>query len=104
VSESAAAARARPVPLWRWALNSFIYAGLGTLGLLVSSIPVAYAFSRLRWRGRDAVFLIVLVARANPAMLIDPYGALIKDLCLIACAFTVWTLSPWRGLKRLRTA
>ena len=50
------------------------------------------------------VILIVLVARANPAMLTDPYGALIKDLCLIACAFTVWTLSPWRGLKRLRTA
>ena len=50
------------------------------------------------------VILIVLVARANPAMLTDPYGALIKDLCLIACAFTVWTLSPWRGFKRLRTA
>ena len=42
------------------------------------------------------VILIVLVARANPAMLTDPYGALIKDLCLIACAFTVWSLSPWR--------
>ena len=50
------------------------------------------------------IILIVLVARANPAMLTDPYGALIKDLCLIACAFTVWTLSPWRGLKRLQTA
>lgn len=50
------------------------------------------------------VILIVLVARANPSMLTDPYGALIKDLCLIACAFTVWTLSPWRGFKRLRTA
>lgn len=50
------------------------------------------------------VILIVLVARAKPAMLTDPYGALIKDLCLIACAFTVWTLSPWCGLKRLRTA
>jgi uncharacterized membrane protein YphA (DoxX/SURF4 family) len=50
------------------------------------------------------VALIVLVARANPAMLTDPYGALIKDLCLIACAFTVWTLSPSRGLRRIRTA
>ncbi len=50
------------------------------------------------------VILIVLVARANPAMLTDPYGALIKDLCLIACAFTVWTLSPWRWRKRLGTA
>jgi hypothetical protein len=37
--------------------------------------------------------LIVLVAMANPAMLTDPYGALIKDLCLTACAYTVWSLS-----------
>jgi multiple sugar transport system permease protein len=53
-------------PLLKWAFNSFLYAGLGTLGLLVSSIPVAYAFSRLRWRGRDAVFLVVLVALMLP--------------------------------------
>jgi len=38
--------------------------------------------------------LIVLVATANPAMLTDPYGALIKDLCLTACAYVVWSLSP----------
>lgn len=38
--------------------------------------------------------LIVLVAMANPSMLTDPYGALIKDLCLTACAYTVWSLSP----------
>ena len=36
--------------------------------------------------------LIVLVAMANPSMLTDPYGALIKDLCLTACAYTVWLL------------
>jgi multiple sugar transport system permease protein len=53
-------------PLWRWVLNSFIYAALGTLGLLLSSIPVAYAFSRLRWRGRDTMFLVVLVALMLP--------------------------------------
>ena len=38
--------------------------------------------------------LIVLVAGNNPAMLTDPYGALIKDLCLIACASAVWLLQP----------
>ena len=53
-------------PLWRWALNSFVYAGLATTGLLLSSIPVAYAFSCLQWRGRDAVFLVVLVALMLP--------------------------------------
>jgi peptidoglycan/LPS O-acetylase OafA/YrhL len=40
------------------------------------------------------VVLIVLVACANPVMLTDPYGALVKDFCLIACAITVWTLAP----------
>ena len=51
--------------------------------------------------GRAAVFiatawmliLIALVAGGNPSMLTDPYGALVKDLCLIACAITVWTLA-----------
>ena len=38
--------------------------------------------------------LIVLVASGNPGMLTEPYGALIKDLCLIACALTVWMLAP----------
>lgn len=38
--------------------------------------------------------LILLVAMANPSMLTDPYGALIKDLCLTACAYTVWSLAP----------
>jgi uncharacterized membrane protein YphA (DoxX/SURF4 family) len=40
------------------------------------------------------LILIVLVASGNPSMLIDPYGALVKDFCLIACAITVWTLAP----------
>jgi uncharacterized membrane protein YphA (DoxX/SURF4 family) len=40
--------------------------------------------------------LIVLVACGIPAMLTDPFGALAKDLCLIACAYCVWQLSPKR--------
>lgn len=54
------------VPVLRWTFNSFMYASLATLGLLVSSIPVAYAFARLRWRGRDTLFLVVLVALMLP--------------------------------------
>ena len=38
--------------------------------------------------------LIFLVAAGIPAMLTDPFGALAKDLCLIACAFVVWLLAP----------
>ena len=53
-------------PLLRWTLNTLIYAVLATIGILVSSIPVAYALAKLRWRGRDAVMLVVLVALMLP--------------------------------------
>src|SRR3954452_25266583 len=45
-------------PLWRWSINSFVYSSLATVGLLLSSIPVAYAFARLRFRGREPLFLV----------------------------------------------
>ena len=53
-------------PIWRWALNTMIYACLATLGVLVSSVPVAYALSRIRWRGRNAAFGLVLIALMLP--------------------------------------
>jgi multiple sugar transport system permease protein len=53
-------------PILRWTLNTTIYAGLATLGVLVSSIPVAYALAKLRWRGRNAAFMVVLVALMLP--------------------------------------
>ena len=45
--------------------------------------------------------LIVLVASGNPWMLTDPYGALVKDFCLIACALTVWLLAPNTSVARV---
>ena len=53
------------------------------------------------------LILIVLVARGNPSMLTDPYGALVKDFCLVACAITVWTLAMPYGhapRKKISTA
>jgi multiple sugar transport system permease protein len=73
----------------RWALNTALYAGLATLGLLVSSIPVAYAFSRLRWRGRDAVFVLVLVS-----MMLPPQITVVSLYILWAKLDLVGTLAP----------
>jgi len=53
-------------PLWRWTLNTLMYSVLATLGLLVSSIPVAYALARFHFRGREILFMIVLVALMLP--------------------------------------
>jgi multiple sugar transport system permease protein len=77
-------------PLWRWALNSFVYSSLATLGLLLSSIPVAYAFSRLRWRGRDAVFVVVLIAlMLPPQVTVVPLYVMWAKLDLVG---TLWPL------------
>jgi multiple sugar transport system permease protein len=77
-------------PIWRYGLNTMLYAGLATVGVLVSSIPVAYALSRLRWRGRDAVFVFVLVALMLPVQVtIVPVYVLFAKLHLVG---SLWPL------------
>jgi multiple sugar transport system permease protein len=76
-------------PMWRYAFNTLLYAGLGTLGLLVSSIPVAYALARLRWRGANVVFLITLVA-----MMLPPQVTIVPVYVLWAKLHLVGTLWP----------
>ena len=46
--------------------NSFGIAIAGTLVVLLVSTTAGYAFGRLRWRGRDAVFLLFLVTLMVP--------------------------------------
>ncbi|HVI17143.1 MAG TPA: carbohydrate ABC transporter permease [Gaiellales bacterium] len=53
-------------PMWRWTLNTLEYAVLATVGVVVSSVPVAYALAKVRWRGREAAFIVVLVALMLP--------------------------------------
>jgi multiple sugar transport system permease protein len=77
------------IPLWRYALNSLLYGGLATLFLLMSSIPVAYALSRLRWRGRDTAFIVVLVA-----MLLPPQVTVIPVYVMWAKLHLTGTLWP----------
>jgi len=48
------------MPILRDGWNSTVYAVLSSVGVVVSSVPVAYALSRMRWRGRQAVFILVL--------------------------------------------
>ena len=84
-------------PLLRWTFNTMIYAGLATLGVVLSSIPVAYALSRLRWRGRDAVFMVVLVAlMLPPQVAVVPLYVMWAKLDLVG---TLWPLiiPVWLG-------
>jgi multiple sugar transport system permease protein len=54
------------VPLLRYTWNTFQIAFLLTAGTVVSCIPVAYALSRMRWRGREGVFVLVLATIMLP--------------------------------------
>lgn len=49
-----------------YVFNSVRIAVLSTVGIILSTIPVAYALSRLRWRGRQAVFVIILATLMLP--------------------------------------
>jgi multiple sugar transport system permease protein len=54
------------VPLLRYTANTLLYAGLATAGVLLSSIPVAYALAKLRWRLRGVCFVLVLATMMLP--------------------------------------
>ena len=84
-------------PLLRWTFNTMVYSCLATLGVLVSSIPVAYALARLRWRGRNFAFMVVLVAlMLPPQVTVVPLYVMWAKLHLVG---TLWPviLPNWFG-------
>jgi multiple sugar transport system permease protein len=50
----------RKTQMLRYFLNTLEYAGLATVFTIASSVPAAYALSKLRWRGRNVVFVVIL--------------------------------------------
>jgi multiple sugar transport system permease protein len=54
------------VPLLRWFANSALYAISATVLMLLSSIPAAYALSRIRFRGSSIIFVAIVVAMLLP--------------------------------------
>jgi multiple sugar transport system permease protein len=77
-------------PLGRWAVNTLLYSGLATLGVVVSSVPVAYALAKLHWRGREGAFLVVLIALMLPPQVsVVPLYVMWAKLHLVG---TLWPL------------
>jgi multiple sugar transport system permease protein len=48
------------IPLGRYMWNTAQIGILSTVGIVLSCVPVAYALSRMRWRGRQFSFVLVL--------------------------------------------
>ncbi len=53
-------------PFIRYLRNTLIIVFFNIVGSTFSSAVVAYGFSRLRWKGRDRVFIIVLITMILP--------------------------------------
>ncbi|TDC73362.1 carbohydrate ABC transporter permease [Micromonospora sp. KC606] len=72
------------IKFWLYLRNSIIVATTITAGQVFFSAMAAYAFARLRWRGRDKVFFLFLTALMVPPIFIFlPNFELIKDLGLL---------------------
>jgi ABC-type glycerol-3-phosphate transport system permease component len=75
-------ATGRPLPIAfpRWYFNSLFVAGWVTLLQVVTSAMAAFAFSRLRWPGRDALFLLYLATMMVPGVvtMIPNYNLMVK--------------------------
>ena len=68
-----------PVAHWFW--NSFGIAVLTTLGKILISVPAAFAFARLRFRGDKALFAMVLATMIVPGIVtVVPNYILVSDL------------------------
>lgn len=54
----------------RWTMNTVIITIFSVVGELISSSLVAYAFARLRWKGRDWLFSLVLATMMLPGVVL----------------------------------
>lgn len=72
------------IPFWAMALNSLKISSLITLGAVTTSTLAAYAFARLRFPGRDVLFVLLLAALMVPQQVtVIPTFILIRNLGLL---------------------
>ncbi len=67
-------------PYARWILNTLIYAGVVTLGNLLFDAMAGYAFAKLKFPGRNAIFTVLLgtLMVPFPVTIIPVYNLLVN--------------------------
>ncbi|MFC0430184.1 carbohydrate ABC transporter permease [Kutzneria buriramensis] len=77
-------------PMLEFFGNSLLYSVLATAGMLLSSIPAAYALARLRFRGSNFIFMLVIAAMMLPPQVVAvPIYSMWANLHLTG---TLWPL------------
>ncbi|MFS0784039.1 carbohydrate ABC transporter permease [Bacillus sp. 1P06AnD] len=68
----------------KWIFNSFIIAGIGTIVNIIINTMSGYALARLRFPGRNYIFILILVVMMVPAqILLIPNYLIMKSLGLL---------------------
>ncbi|GAA1155357.1 sugar ABC transporter permease [Ornithinicoccus hortensis] len=83
-------------PYWNWYRNSVVICVVATLCTLFLGASAAYAFSRLRWQGRRAGLLFILLMQMFPAVL--AFGALYITFANIGQVLPALGLNTLLGL------
>lgn len=60
----------RKFPLFDYFVNTVLYVLLATGFMLLSSVPAAYALAKLRWRGENAVFVVIICMMMLPPQVV----------------------------------
>lgn len=78
-------------------LNSFIIATLTTIGTVLTASMAAYAFARLRFNGRDRLFLLILATMMLPGIIVAiPSYILFASLGWVNTQLPLW-VPAWLG-------
>lgn len=84
-------------PFFLFFRNSLVISTLSTAGVLVSSSLVAYPFARLRFRGRDRLFILLLATMMLPGVItMIPTYVLYKYLHWVDTFYPLW-VPAWFG-------
>ncbi|RKX36329.1 MAG: carbohydrate ABC transporter permease [Verrucomicrobia bacterium] len=79
---------------WRYAGNTIYLCVLSVIGTVVSSALAAYGFSRIEWKGRDAVFILCLATMMIPfPVIMVPVYTLFRAIGWVGTFKPLWVPS-----------
>lgn len=71
-------------PAFKWAYNSIVVSLVSTVALIVVSCLAAYAFSKLKFKGKNIIFIIFISSLMIPKeVMIVPLFRIIQDLGMV---------------------
>ncbi len=78
-------------PVWRWMLNTLIICTLAVISVVLSSSLVSFSFARLRFRGKNWLFALVMGTYLLPgSILLIPTFLIWNKFGLVNTWFPLW--------------